>query len=211
MPLLRRLRSPLLPRAAEADRAPRQPMIAPDPEHGAGELEQTQVVARLLVPADEDCPAFRQPRQRPFHHPPARLIALLAGWTQVSDEPDMGLVLVVDDHAPAGFVVVAFVQAQVLGVVGLGSGRSTATAAPRGSMRLRPVRLGGSSCSRARSTTRQRSWGTRQMVGRGLGVRRSTATSVRSQSDRVCLTAGDRANATGPMLAVYGASRYAAA
>ena len=61
-----------------------------------------------------------------------------------------------------------------------------ASSAPRGSMRLRPVRLGGSSSLRTCSTTRQRSSGTRQMVGRGLGRLRGTAASVRWQSARVC-------------------------
>ena len=62
----------------------------------------------------------------------------------------------------------------------------TMASAPRGSIRLRPVRRVGSSSVGTRSTTRQRSSGVRQMVGSGLGCFRGTAASVCWQSARVC-------------------------
>src|ERR687898_12706 len=89
-------------------------MRAAEPEQGTGQLEQAEVVACLLVPADQDGSALREPRQRAFDHPPARLVGLRVGWTLVADQRDVGLVVVVDAGAPAVLVVVPLVQTQML-------------------------------------------------------------------------------------------------
>jgi hypothetical protein len=53
-----------------------QAVIASEPEQGARELEQPEVVAGVLVPADQHRAAFGQPSQCPLHHPTAGFVAL---------------------------------------------------------------------------------------------------------------------------------------
>jgi len=86
-------------------------VVASEPEQGAGELEQAQVVARLLVPADEDRPALREPRQRASYYSSARLVRLRPRWALVADERDVWLVFVVDARTRTVLVVVPLVQA----------------------------------------------------------------------------------------------------
>src|SRR5687768_2713845 len=95
-------------------------MVATEPEQPTGELEQAEVILGLLLPADQDATALRQPGQRPLHHPSASRMALGSLRPLVTDERNVRLVVVVDAGAPAILVVIALVQAQVLRVVRLG-------------------------------------------------------------------------------------------
>jgi hypothetical protein len=88
-------------------------MIAAKPQERTCELQQTEVVLRLLVPADEDRSAFREPRQCPFHHSSPRPVSRGPFWTLVADQHDVGLVVVIDAGTPAVLVVVALVETQV--------------------------------------------------------------------------------------------------
>src|SRR5688572_19231530 len=89
-------------------------MIPAKPEQGAGEFEQAEVVLRLLVPTNQDRAALREPGQRPFQYPSARLVGLRSGRALVTNERDVRVVVVIDAGAPAVLVVVALVEAQVL-------------------------------------------------------------------------------------------------
>src|SRR6266536_983644 len=91
-----------------------EPLVATEPEQHTGELEQPQVVLRLLVPADQDGSTLGEPRQRAFYYPPARPVGPWVGWALVTDERDVRIVVVVDAGAPTMLVVVALVEAQVL-------------------------------------------------------------------------------------------------
>src|ERR1044072_1837534 len=56
----------------------RQPVQPAVPQQRAGELDDGQVVLRLLLVPDDDSAAPVQPRDRPLDHPPPRLVPLAA-------------------------------------------------------------------------------------------------------------------------------------
>src|SRR3954469_1930513 len=97
----------------------RQAVEATEPEQGAGDLEEAEVVGGLLLPPDEDAAAFGQPADRALHDPAARLVSLWSGRLLVADHGDVRGVVVVDGGFPAGVVAVALVEAEMLGEVRL--------------------------------------------------------------------------------------------
>src|ERR671925_137323 len=75
---------------------------APEPEEGAGELKESEVVARMLVVADEDRAALGQPGKRPLHHPTSGRLALRGRRPAIPDLGDVRLVVPTERRAPAG-------------------------------------------------------------------------------------------------------------
>ena len=61
-------------------------MVTAEPDQRAGELEEAEVVAGLLVPADRDRAALRKPSQGTLDHPPPRPVELFAGRALVAPE-----------------------------------------------------------------------------------------------------------------------------
>ena len=86
------------------------------PDKGTCQLEQTEVIGWLLIVAHQYRPAFGQPAQGAFHHPPPGRVGLLARLVQFlfANTPDLRLVSGVGDGSVACGVVIPLVQAQVL-------------------------------------------------------------------------------------------------
>ena len=99
--------------------------VASEPDEAAGEFEEAEVVRGLLLVADEQAATLGEPGQRPFDDPPACLVPRGAWRSLVVDRGDVRDVVAVDAGGPAGRVVVALVEAEVLGEVGLGLGTYT--------------------------------------------------------------------------------------
>ena len=91
-------------------------MLAPIPQQDAGHLDQPQVVRGLLVVAYQDSPTLREPAQSSLHHPSPRRIAFDARIIELlfADASDVRNVAPLFDDLSCRRVVVAFVQAQVL-------------------------------------------------------------------------------------------------
>src|SRR5712691_11710172 len=91
-------------------------MPAAIPEEGAGELEESQVVLRPFVIADQEGAAFREPSQRPFDDPTPRGMALFALLVQLllANAPNVRGVAVCRNGGLPGRIVVALVQTQML-------------------------------------------------------------------------------------------------
>src|SRR5512133_12877 len=92
-------------------------MPTPIPQQDAGHLYQPQVVGGLLLVTHQYASAFRKPAQRPLHHPTPRRVTPPAGLVELllSDAPDVGGVASLLHEVPGRAVVVALVQAKVLG------------------------------------------------------------------------------------------------
>ncbi len=66
------------------------------PDQDAGEFEQTEIVLDVAFPADQDAATGREPSQRPLYYPPPRRMAPRARRPLVTDQGDVGDVVVVD-------------------------------------------------------------------------------------------------------------------
>lgn len=85
------------------------------PQQGAGELNESEMIEPVLVVADEERAALRQPGQRAFHDPTSRFVFLVsASGGLFADAANVRNVLMLGDGGVAGRIVVALVQAQVL-------------------------------------------------------------------------------------------------
>src|SRR4051812_14948286 len=91
-------------------------MVAAMPKQDASELDEPQVVAPLLVVANEQSPTLRQPGQGALDDPPMSRITLLASlaFLLLANAPDVSDITSLSHDFPARFVVIAFVQTQVL-------------------------------------------------------------------------------------------------
>jgi len=87
-------------------------------------LDQPEVVDVLLVVANQETSAPRQPRERPLHHPPPGLVSLgaVTGLVLLADPSDVGSRLGIDRRLPTRRVVLPLVQTQVWRVLGCGLG-----------------------------------------------------------------------------------------
>ena len=86
-----------------------------EPEQCAGELQQPQIVLRVLVVADEKGATLQQPRERSFDHPAPCLVSALARFGFLfTDAPDVRPVVFVFGRFASTGIVVALVQTKVL-------------------------------------------------------------------------------------------------
>ena len=91
---------------------------APPQDQGAGELDQGQVVAAPAGVAGADGPEAFEPREGPLDHPAPGGVSLLPGADVLlfADPTEVRRVAQADDFQFDPRVVIAFVQAQMLGV-----------------------------------------------------------------------------------------------
>src|SRR5712692_6602866 len=82
-------------------------------------MEHRQVVLWLLLPADQEASKAVHPAMRPLHHPASGSVAslLLDGRCFFAPAADMGRVAELLGQRPDFVVVVAFIQAQPLGLL----------------------------------------------------------------------------------------------
>src|SRR5437588_10453285 len=86
------------------------------PEQRTSQLDQPQVVLRLLVIAHPYRSTLRQPPQCPLHHPAPRrvLFFLMLIKFLFADSSHVARVAMLLDRRLAGRMVVSFIQTQVL-------------------------------------------------------------------------------------------------
>src|SRR3954465_12576167 len=86
------------------------------PEQAAGQLDQAQVVAVLLLVPHQEATALRQPGERPLHHPATRLVPLrtVAPLPLLADPPDVRDGTRVGRRRSTVGIVIPLIQAQVL-------------------------------------------------------------------------------------------------
>ena len=89
------------------------------PDEGTSQLNQAQVIGRLLVGTDQYRPTLGQPAQGAFHDPSASRVAFLAQMVQffLTDTADVSLVPVGRNSSVTCGVVIPFVQTQVLSFI----------------------------------------------------------------------------------------------
>ena len=119
---------------------------ATHPQQGTGQLEQSSEVDGFFFIADEPSSALGEPCQRPFHHPAACRLGLLAVGSErlLTHASDMWGVSRCGCGRIAGRMIVALVQTAVLGHL-LGRLRPISHAGPtRGRQELGVVDVGPS-------------------------------------------------------------------
>src|SRR5947207_12153802 len=98
--------------------------VVAEPEEGAGELDQPDVVLGLRLPPDEDAAPPGEPAVGPLDDPAPGRVRRVGRWRAVLGPAwrDVRGVVVVDGGLPAGRGVVAGIEAEVLRPGGLGLG-----------------------------------------------------------------------------------------
>src|SRR5215204_6322083 len=71
-------------------------MVSAEPDEATGQLEHGEIVLTLLLPADQNPAAHRQPRQRALYYPAAWSEPLRTRWPQVANQREVRLIPVLD-------------------------------------------------------------------------------------------------------------------
>ena len=96
-------------------RLSREFSIASIPDQCAGQLQESEVVFRLLVVANKNAAALAQPGERSFHDPAARLASTASTAARLlADGADVRRVVVLGCGFATGGIIVALVQKQML-------------------------------------------------------------------------------------------------
>src|SRR4051812_21843959 len=93
-------------------------MQSSEPQESTGELEEAEVVLGLFLPADEDAAPAIEPGQGPFNDPATSGESARGRRGRIPGRGDVRQVVAVEGGEVARVVVVAGVEAQVLGPVG---------------------------------------------------------------------------------------------